>query len=59
MFHEAVEQDAGQDRAINGLKTNTSVIVTRLVIAFPFVGVDYASIFELLRDLPSISHSLE
>ena len=59
MFDEAVEQDAGQDRARNGLKTNTSVIVTRLVVAFPFVGVDYAGIFELLRDLPSISHSLE
>ena len=31
----------------------------RLVVAFPFVGVGYAGIFELLRDLPSISHSLE
>ena len=35
------------------------MIVTRLAVAFPFVDVDYAGIFDLLWDLPFFPHRLE
>ena len=40
-------------------RRGTSVIVTRLAVAFPFVDVDYAGIFDLLWDLPFFPHRLE
>ena len=59
MFKEAVKDDAGQDLSCYGQQGDAPVVVTRLTVAFPFVDVDYAGIFQLLRYLPCIPYRLK